>query len=95
MHLKYLICMQQLNKATLKRKLTKNCFAIGPQNHKGALGTHMRNSSLDYRLPQRGLPHSRTPSLDLRHARNNSADLNKLYKNDIGLIFGSQQGKHQ
>ncbi|XP_024881457.1 BTB/POZ domain-containing protein KCTD3 isoform X1 [Temnothorax curvispinosus] len=63
----------------------------GPQNHKGALGTHMRNSSLDYRLPQRGLPHSRTPSLDLRHARNNSADLNKLYKNDIGLIFGSQQ----
>ncbi|KAL6444821.1 hypothetical protein ACFW04_002096 [Cataglyphis niger] len=62
-----------------------------PQNHKGTLGTHMRNSSLDYRLPQRGLPHSRTPSLDLRHVRNNSADLNKLYKNDIGLVFGLQQ----
>ncbi|XP_028048056.1 BTB/POZ domain-containing protein KCTD3 isoform X3 [Monomorium pharaonis] len=68
-----------------------NQNANGPQSHKGVLGTHMRNSSLDYRLPQRGLPHSRTPSLDLRHARNNSADLNKLYKNDIGLIFGSQQ----
>ncbi|XP_018300128.1 BTB/POZ domain-containing protein KCTD3 isoform X2 [Mycetomoellerius zeteki] len=68
-----------------------NQSANGLQNHKGALGTHIRNSSLDYRLPQRGLPHSRTPSLDLRHARNNSADLNKLYKNDIGLIFGSQQ----
>lgn len=54
----------------------------------------MRNSSLDYRLSQRGLPHSRTPSLDLRHVRNNSADLNKLYKNDIGLVFGPQQGKH-
>lgn len=95
MQLKYLISMQQSNNITLKRKLIRNCFAVGPQNHKGALGTHMRNSSLDYRLPQRGLPHSRTPSLDLRHARNNSADLNKLYKNDIGLIFGSQQGKHQ
>ncbi|KYM83601.1 BTB/POZ domain-containing protein KCTD3 [Atta colombica] len=79
------------NQSANERKLTNNCFAIGLQNHKGALGTHMRNSSLDYRLPQRGLPHSRTPSLDLRHARNNSADLNKLYKNDIGLIFGSQQ----
>lgn len=54
----------------------------------------MRNSSLDYRLSQRGLPHSRTPSLDLRHIRNNSADLNKLYKNDVGVIFGPQQGKN-
>ncbi|KMR04534.1 btb poz domain-containing protein kctd3 [Lasius niger] len=68
-----------------------NQNVTGPQNHKGTLGTHMRNSSLDYRLPQRGLPHSRTPSLDLRHVRNNSADLNKLYKNDIGLVFGLQQ----
>ncbi|XP_029665853.1 BTB/POZ domain-containing protein KCTD3 isoform X1 [Formica exsecta] len=68
-----------------------NQNATGPQNHKGTLGTHIRNSSLDYRLPQRGLPHSRTPSLDLRHVRNNSADLNKLYKNDIGLVFGLQQ----
>ncbi|XP_067211454.1 BTB/POZ domain-containing protein KCTD3 isoform X3 [Linepithema humile] len=68
-----------------------NQNTAGPQNHKGTLATHIRNSSLDYRLPQRGLPHSRTPSLDLRHVRNNSADLNKLYKNDIGLVFGPQQ----
>ncbi|XP_053985196.1 BTB/POZ domain-containing protein KCTD3 isoform X2 [Hylaeus anthracinus] len=61
------------------------------QNHKGALGTHVRNSSLDCRIQQRGLPHSRTSSLDLRHVRNNSADLNKLYKNDISLVFGPQQ----
>lgn len=53
----------------------------------------MRNSSLDYRIQQKGLPHSRTSSLDLRHVRNNSADLNKLYKNDISLVFGPQQGK--
>ncbi|XP_076235185.1 BTB/POZ domain-containing protein KCTD3 [Calliopsis andreniformis] len=63
----------------------------GQQTHKGVLGTHVRNSSLDYRIQQRGLPHSRTSSLDLRHVRNNSADLNKLYKNDIGLVFGPQQ----
>lgn len=75
------------------RKKGENVLSAGPQNHKGTLGTHMRNSSLDYRMPQRGLPHSRTPSLDLRHVRNNSADLNKLYKNDIGLVFGLQQGK--
>ncbi|EZA55758.1 BTB/POZ domain-containing protein KCTD3 [Ooceraea biroi] len=68
-----------------------NQNSTGPQSHKGALGTHVRNSSLDYRLPQRGLPHSRTPSLDLRHVRNNSADLNKFYKNDISLVFGSHQ----
>ncbi|XP_014218639.1 BTB/POZ domain-containing protein KCTD3 isoform X2 [Copidosoma floridanum] len=41
----------------------------------------------NYRVSQRGHSHSRTPSLDLRHARNSSADLNKLFKNDIGLIF--------
>ncbi|XP_066585323.1 BTB/POZ domain-containing protein KCTD3 isoform X2 [Prorops nasuta] len=58
---------------------------------KNTAGLHVRNSSLDYRLSQRGLPHSRTPSLDLRHVRNNSADLNKIYKNDIGLVFGPQQ----
>ncbi|XP_043501074.1 BTB/POZ domain-containing protein KCTD3 isoform X1 [Polistes fuscatus] len=63
----------------------------GQQNHKRPIASHVRNSSLDYRLSQRGLPHSRTPSLDLRHIRNNSADLNKLYKNDVGVIFGPQQ----
>lgn len=66
---------------------------IGQQNHKGVFGTHVRNSSLDYRVQQKSLPHSRTSSLDLRHARNNLADLNKLHKNDISLVFGSQQGK--
>lgn len=47
---------------------------------------------VDYRVSQRGHPHSRTPSLDLRHTRNSSADLNKLFKNEIGLVFGPQQG---
>nr|XP_031848740.1 BTB/POZ domain-containing protein KCTD3 isoform X2 [Nomia melanderi] len=63
----------------------------GQQNHKGTLGTHVRNSSLDYKIQQRGLPYSRASSLDLRHVRNNSADLNKLHKNDISLVFGPQQ----
>ncbi|XP_057669542.1 BTB/POZ domain-containing protein KCTD3 [Diorhabda carinulata] len=63
---------------------------------------HSRNSSLELRLGSsnnysrssqdlRGLPcrgHSRAASLDLRHVRNSSADLNKLVRNDIGLIFG-------
>ncbi|CAG9859483.1 unnamed protein product [Phyllotreta striolata] len=63
---------------------------------------HSRNSSLELRLgvsnsysrssqDLRGLPgrgHSRAASLDLRHTRNSSADLNKLIRNDIGLIFG-------
>ncbi|XP_043483297.1 BTB/POZ domain-containing protein KCTD3 isoform X1 [Leptopilina heterotoma] len=60
------------------------------QNHRASLPTHARNSSLDYRV-SRGVPHSRTPSLDLRHARNSSADLNKVFKNDISLVFGPQQ----
>ncbi|KAG7204009.1 hypothetical protein KM043_001871 [Ampulex compressa] len=50
------------------------------QNQKETLGTHMRNSSLDYRLQQCGLTLSRTPSLDLRHAKNNSA-----------VVFGPQK----
>lgn len=44
-------------------------------------------SSQDIRgLASRG--HSRAASLDLRHARNSSADLNKLIRNDVGLVFG-------
>lgn len=44
-------------------------------------------SSQDLRgLASRG--HSRAASLDLRHARNLSADLNKLIRNDVGLLFG-------
>jgi len=37
--------------------------------------------------------HSRTASLDLRHTRNSSADLNKLFRNDVGLVFGAHQGR--
>ncbi|KAI4468290.1 seta binding protein 1 [Holotrichia oblita] len=33
--------------------------------------------------------HSRAASLDLRHTRNSSADLNKMFRNDVGLIFGT------
>ncbi|XP_058808966.1 BTB/POZ domain-containing protein KCTD3 isoform X2 [Phymastichus coffea] len=47
-------------------------------------------NSINYRVTQRTHPHSRTSSLDLRHVRNSSADLNKLFKNDIGLVFGPQ-----
>ena len=36
-----------------------------------------------------GGSHSRAASLDLRHTRNSSADLNKLIRNDIGLVFGN------
>lgn len=65
---------------------------------------HSRNSSVDLRtclsgavsrssqdlrgMANRGAGHSRAASLDLRHARNSSADLNKMFKNDIGLVFG-------
>jgi hypothetical protein len=37
--------------------------------------------------------HSRAASLDLRHTRNSSADLNKLFRNDVGLVFGAHQGR--
>lgn len=39
-----------------------------------------------------GVGHSRAASLDLRHTRNSSADLNKLFRNDVGLVFGTHQG---
>ncbi|XP_015119776.1 BTB/POZ domain-containing protein KCTD3 isoform X2 [Diachasma alloeum] len=61
------------------------------QNQKPPLSNHSRNSSLDYRVPQRSLQHSRNPSLDLRHVRNSSADMNKLFKNEVGLVFGPHQ----
>ncbi|XP_074104622.1 BTB/POZ domain-containing protein KCTD3 isoform X3 [Cotesia typhae] len=63
----------------------------GPQNQKPPTSNHTRNSSLDYRLPQRGLQHSRNPSLDLRHTRNSSADMNKYFRNEVGLVFGPHQ----
>ncbi|XP_067618664.1 SH3KBP1-binding protein 1 [Eurosta solidaginis] len=64
--------------------------------------SHSRNSSWDLRggRPNGGgdirnwaaagptLTHSRTASLDfMRHSRNSSADLNKLIRNDLGLVF--------
>ncbi|XP_020706561.2 BTB/POZ domain-containing protein KCTD3 isoform X2 [Athalia rosae] len=70
---------------------TSNVTNGAQQGGRASLSTHARNSSLDYRVSQRGLPHSRTPSLDLRHARNGSADLNKIFRNDVGLVFGGQQ----
>ncbi|XP_013109851.2 BTB/POZ domain-containing protein KCTD3 [Stomoxys calcitrans] len=64
--------------------------------------SHSRNSSWDLRMGRgtsatnenrcwssnaRG-EHSRNPSLDfMRHSRNSSADLNKLIRNDVGLVF--------
>lgn len=73
-----------------------------PHTHSRSGHTHSRNSSLDMRIssrstnelrsgPGRGC-HSRAASLDLRHTRNSSADLNKLFRNDLGLVFGSNPG---
>lgn len=62
------------------------------------LAASCSRSSQDLRgLANRGAPgpgHSRAASLDLRHARNSSADLNKLFRNDVGLVF-SAGGKLQ
>lgn len=64
---------------------------------------HSRNSSWELRstyntnAPQRNTQgwnataHSRTASLDLRHSRNSSADLNKIIRNDVGLVFNPHQ----
>uniref|UniRef100_A0A1A9ZZQ0 BTB domain-containing protein n=1 Tax=Glossina pallidipes TaxID=7398 RepID=A0A1A9ZZQ0_GLOPL len=72
-----------------------------PSNISNRHSSHSRNSSWDLRLGRgnattqdnrcwsnnRG-EHSRNPSLDfVRHSRNSSADLNKLIRNDIGLVF--------
>jgi BTB/POZ domain-containing protein KCTD3 len=69
-----------------------------------AVLTHSRNASLELRMPapaqvsrstqelRNRVTHSRTASLDLRHqhTRNSSADLNKMFRNDVGLVFGPQ-----
>lgn len=64
---------------------------------------HSRNSSWDQRTTYGAngsnrnaqnwntTAHSRTASLDLRHSRNSSVDLNKMIRNDVGLVFNSQQ----
>lgn len=63
---------------------------------------HSRNSSWDLRSTYNSngattrnaqgwnaSAHSRTASLDMRHSRNSSADLNKIIRNDVGLVFSS------
>ncbi|XP_063221701.1 BTB/POZ domain-containing protein KCTD3 isoform X2 [Bacillus rossius redtenbacheri] len=59
----------------------------------GCSGAASRSSS-DIRAVagRAGVGHSRAASLDLRHTRNSSADLNKLFRNDVGLVFGAHQG---
>lgn len=63
---------------------------------------HSRNSSWDQRSTftngsgrsSQGWTtstHSRTASLDLRHSRNSSVDLNKMVRNDVGLVFNAHQ----
>lgn len=59
---------------------------------KSSIPNHVRTPSLDHRMCPRALSHTRTPSLDLRHTRTSSADLNKLFRNEVGMVFGSQQG---
>lgn len=55
--------------------------------------SHSRNSSWDLRSGRNGSSgnsHSRNPSMDFMrhsHSRNSSADLNKLIRNDVGLVF--------
>lgn len=39
--------------------------------------------------------HSRTASLDMRHSRNSSVDLNKLIRNDVGLLFSNSSNLSQ
>ncbi|SPP82829.1 BTB/POZ domain-containing protein KCTD3 [Drosophila guanche] len=72
--------------------------------------THSRNSSWDLRLGRTGsgngnasassnppapMLHSRNPSLDfMRHSRNSSADLNKVFKNEVGMVFSPTQSSH-
>lgn len=65
---------------------------------------HSRNSSWDLRSSTyngnaasrnaqgwNATAHSRNASLDLRHSRNSSADLNKIIRNDVGLVFNPHQ----
>lgn len=68
--------------------------------------SHSRNSSWDLRLGRTGssgagsnapapMLHSRNPSMDfMRHSRNSSADLNKVFRNEVGLVFSPTQSSH-
>ncbi|KAJ8963275.1 hypothetical protein NQ318_018742 [Aromia moschata] len=83
------------NQANANQAVTSGYVQNRPQGHSRnsslelrlGLSTNYSRSSQDLRgLTSRG--HSRAASLDLRHARNSSADLNKLIRNDVGLVFG-------
>lgn len=81
---------------------SNNCSIPAPSSTSRHSG-HSRNSSWDLRSTYNSngsgrnaqgwtaTSHSRTASLDLRHSRNSSADLNKLIRNDVGLVFSPQQ----
>lgn len=68
--------------------------------------SHSRNSSWDLRLGRTGssgagsnapapMLHSRNPSMDfMRHSRNSSADLNKVFRNEVGLVFSPTQSSN-
>ncbi|KMZ04554.1 BTB/POZ domain-containing protein KCTD3 [Drosophila simulans] len=68
--------------------------------------SHSRNSSWDLRLGRTGstgnganppapMLHSRNPSMDfMRHSRNSSADLNKVFRNEVGLVFSPTQNSN-
>ncbi|KAH8236576.1 hypothetical protein KR026_006101, partial [Drosophila bipectinata] len=68
--------------------------------------SHSRNSSWDLRLGRTGssgagsnapapMLHSRNPSMDfMRHSRNSSADLNKVFRNEVGMVFSPTQSSH-
>ncbi|XP_022921061.1 BTB/POZ domain-containing protein KCTD3 [Onthophagus taurus] len=61
--------------SSMELRLSGNC-SRSSQDLRGLQG---RNGS--------GPNHSRAASLDLRHTRNSSADLNKMIRNDVGLVF--------
>ncbi|KAH8354199.1 hypothetical protein KR084_003116 [Drosophila pseudotakahashii] len=69
--------------------------------------SHSRNSSWDLRSGRTGsssssgpnppapMLHSRNPSVDfMRHSRNSSADLNKVFRNEVGLVFSPTQNSN-
>ncbi|XP_055322322.1 SH3KBP1-binding protein 1 [Sitodiplosis mosellana] len=80
-----------------------NSFSSINQASSSRHSGHSRNSSWELRSTYNGTApsrnaqgwnasaHSRTASLDLRHSRNSSADLNKIIRNDVGLVFNPHQ----
>lgn len=82
--------------------VTSNCATVATPSSRHS--NHSRNSSWDQRSTYNSngsgrssqgwnpSAHSRTASLDMRHSRNSSADLNKIIRNDVGLVFNQQSG---